>query len=86
MTDSVTDPLGSEIAPLSLSDKFVGILTEPSTVFTNLRDAGPRKSDWFIPLLVFALILAAATVLTMTNATFSDQMRHRPRASVCRSR
>lgn len=75
MTDSVTEPMGSETAPLSLSDKFVGILTEPSTVFANLRDAGPRKSDWFVPLLVFALILSAATVLTMSNPTFSDQMR-----------
>lgn len=78
MIDSMNDPTMTEIEPvppLSISDKFVGILTEPSTVFANLREAGARKSDWMVPILVFILILSAATALTMTNPTFSDQMR-----------
>lgn len=51
----------AEVEPLSISDKFIGILSGPTEVFDNVRAAGSRTSDWLVPVAIVAVILALAT-------------------------
>ncbi|MBR9979232.1 MAG: YIP1 family protein [Bacteroidetes bacterium] len=51
----------------SISDKLVGILTEPSLTFENVRAAGPRASDWIVPVILTAAILAIGMFLRFSN-------------------
>lgn len=63
------------VEPLSITDKFVGIFSEPSATYQNVRDAGARTSDWLVPLLVFVVILIAGTILRFSNPEFLEQIR-----------
>jgi hypothetical protein len=63
------------VEPLSLTDKFVGIFTEPTATYQNIREAGPQTSDWLVPVLAFIVILAAGTVLRFANPEFIQQVK-----------
>ena len=63
------------VAPLSVTDKFIGIITEPAAVFDNIKQAGHRTSDWIIPLLVMTIIVAIGTYIKMSSPTMIEQMR-----------
>lgn len=41
---------------LSFTDKVTGIFTEPSKVFEYIKISSPKTTDWFIPVLLLALI------------------------------
>jgi hypothetical protein len=64
-------------APLSVSDKFIGVLSEPSPTFENIRRAGPRTSDWMVPLMVLTVIVMVGTFLKFSNETFKADMRQK---------
>jgi hypothetical protein len=55
------------VEPLSFSDKFIGILTEPSATFANVRAVGPRTSDWLLPVLILMIVIAGATLARFSN-------------------
>lgn len=55
------------VEPLSISDKLVGILTEPSLTYENVRATGPRASDWVVPVMLTAAILAIGMFLRFSN-------------------
>jgi hypothetical protein len=82
--ENITDPIpvveeAQPLAPLSVTDKFVGILTEPSAVFTNLRLAGSRSSDWIVPLVVLVIIAMAAAWIKLANPQIFDQIKTQQR-------
>lgn len=62
------------VEPLSISDKFIGILTEPSATYENVRAAGARTSDWLIPIAISAVILAVGMFLRFSNPEFVTMM------------
>lgn len=70
-----TEPAPEPVAPLSITDKFVGILTEPEATYTNLKTAGHKVSDWLIPTLIFTIVIAIGTYFRMTNPEFVERMR-----------
>lgn len=61
--------------PLSVTDKFIGILTEPVPTYENVRATGFRKSDWLLPLMLVAIIAAVTTLLRFTNPEFAAQIK-----------
>jgi hypothetical protein len=63
------------VEPLSVTDKFIGVLTEPAPTFENVAKAGPRTSDWLIPLIALIIIILAGTMLKFSNQAFLDDMR-----------
>ena len=65
------------VAPLSVTDKFIGILTEPASTFENLRQAGMRASDWLVPVLILTIVIAAATYIQMTDPAMKEQLRQK---------
>ncbi|MBE0642843.1 MAG: YIP1 family protein [Bacteroidetes bacterium] len=62
------------VEPLSITDKFIGILTEPSPTYENVRAAGARTSDWLVPVLITALILGVGMFLRFGNPTFMNTL------------
>ncbi|NOY06907.1 MAG: YIP1 family protein [Chlorobi bacterium] len=65
---------GPTVEPMSISDQFVGVLSEPGAMFENIRQAGPRTSDWLVPLGVMILVLVVVRLVQMNNPDFSDQL------------
>lgn len=61
--------------PLSLTDKFIGVLTEPAPTFENVRAAGPRVSDWLVPVLLLMIVIAAGTLARFSNPEFAAQIQ-----------
>ena len=76
--DNLTSELSTEsaviIEPLSLTDKFIGVLTEPTATFDHIRAAGTRTSDWLVPVLIVAAILGIATMVRFSNPETAAQM------------
>ena len=70
------------VEPLSISDKFVGILTDPSETYANVRAAGPRTSDWLLPVGVTALILIVGMFLRFSNPEFMAQITEKQAQSI----
>lgn len=63
------------VEPLSITDKFIGILTEPAPTYENVRAAGARTTDWLIPVLVTAAILAVSMFIRFSNPEFVTKMQ-----------
>lgn len=70
MNHGMTSVPPPPVEPLSISDKFVGILTEPAATYANVRAAGPRTSDWLLPVGITALILIVGMFLRFSNPEF----------------
>jgi hypothetical protein len=62
------------IEPLSITDKFIGVLTEPAPTFENVKAAGSRVSDWLLPVIVVSLILGIGMFIRFSNPTFVAQI------------
>lgn len=65
----------SAVQPLSISDKFIGVITEPENTYENVRRVGPVKSDWIVPLLVLTLVIAIMTFVRMSNPALKEKIR-----------
>lgn len=63
-----------EVESLSMTDKLIGILTEPSATYENLHLAGPKTSNWMIPLLLAMAIFAIGMVLRFQNPDMLHQI------------
>ena len=59
------------VESLGVTDQFIGILSEPSETFENVRQAGPRTKDWLVPMIILVVIIMAGTVLKFSNPTFN---------------
>ncbi len=66
---------GEKTEPLSITDKFVGIFSEPGAVFDDLKRNGPRASDVIVPLLALVIIAAAGTLIKFSNPEFLADVR-----------
>jgi hypothetical protein len=62
---------------LGVSDQFIGILSEPSATFENVRLAGPRKKDWLVPLVALVVIVLASTMIKFTNESFKAEIKQK---------
>jgi hypothetical protein len=63
------------VESLGVSDQFIGILSEPSATFENIRLAGPRTKDWLAPLIIFIVISLAGVVLKFSNESFKAEIK-----------
>lgn len=70
------------VEALSITDKFVGILTEPSPTYENVRAAGPRTTDWLVPVALTALVLIVGMFLRFSNPEFMAQIQEQQTKSL----
>lgn len=56
-----------EIEELSHTDKIVGMISEPSTLFSKLVFFPTKAADWILPLLALIIVAIVSTFIYMSN-------------------
>lgn len=59
---------------MSISDKFIGILSSPGEVFQTIVGTEPKSSNWGIPLALTILVGIIFTLVVFTQPAIQDQM------------
>lgn len=59
---------------LSLTDKFVGILTSPGEVFQSIATSEPKGSNWSIPFILAIIMSLIFTFVVFKQPAIQDQM------------
>jgi len=62
------------IEPLSATDKFVGIISEPSATYEHISAVGARVSDWVLPVIIMSLVLGLALYVRFSNPDLAAEM------------
>jgi len=52
---------------LSVSDKLIGVFTEPAKTFEQISKTQIKVVDWLIPVFVFIVAVALSTIIMQTN-------------------
>lgn len=65
----------NEMEELSHTDKIVGVISEPSNLFSKLSFFPVRTTDWILPLLAMIIVSIAATIIYMSNPEIKLQMQ-----------
>lgn len=72
-----TTPEGTLVEPMSISDKFIGILSEPTATYRNIHEAGGKASDWIVPLIALIIIVLAGNLIRFSDPAFLDSIRQK---------
>lgn len=65
----------NEMEELSHTDKIVGVISEPSTLFSKLAFAKVKVIDWLLPILALMIIAIATTFIYMSNPEIKLEMQ-----------
>ena len=73
------DPIEEQIEEeeLGITDKMVGVLTEPSTFFKKIANLPLKSSDWLIPLIIAIVITMISSAIMMTNPAIKADMQEK---------
>ena len=58
---------------VSLTDKIVGVFTEPGTLFSNIKLAGAKTTDWLVPIILIMLLSFAVQLVVLQNPVLKQQ-------------
>lgn len=72
MPEEIRSP--QESSEMSLSDKFVGILTSPAEVFQSIVSTEPKTSNWMIPLIIAIVFAVGFTLVVFAQPAIQDEM------------
>lgn len=56
-----------EIEELGISDKMVGVLSEPSSLFEKLSNLPIKTIDWLLPLILVIIVAVLSNFVLMNN-------------------
>jgi len=65
----------NEMEEIAHTDKIVGVISEPSSLFSKLALLKPKATDWLLPLLVMIIVAIAATFIYMSNPEIKLEMQ-----------
>ncbi len=65
----------NEIEELSHTDKIVGVISEPSSLFSKLVHLNTKVTDWLLPLIALIIVAIAATFIYMSNPEIKLEMQ-----------
>ncbi|RPI60422.1 MAG: hypothetical protein EHM44_10455, partial [Ignavibacteriales bacterium] len=65
----------NEIEELSHTDKIVGVISEPSNLFSKLVFLNTKATDWLLPLLLLIIVAIASTFIYMSNPEIKMEMQ-----------
>lgn len=57
----------------ALSDKFIGVFTEPNKLFTDLSTQKPKTTDWLIPLSCIVVVVLLMQLIIFVRPSLKDQ-------------
>jgi hypothetical protein len=64
-----------EMEELSHTDKIVGVISEPSNLFSKLAFIKTKVTDWLLPLLAMIVVAIIATFIYMSNPEIKLEMQ-----------
>lgn len=67
---------------LSFMDKAAGVFYEPSRVFESLKTSGVKFADWFVPVLLLALLTSIATYVRLSSPDLRFQVLQQQEAAI----
>jgi hypothetical protein len=65
----------NEMAELSHTDKIVGVISEPSNLFSKLAFLPTKATDWMFPLILLIIVAIASTFILMSNPEIKLEMQ-----------
>lgn len=65
----------NEMEELSHTDKIVGVISEPSNLFTKLAYLPTKVTDWILPLLSLIIVAIASIFILMSNPEIKLEMQ-----------
>jgi len=65
----------NEMEELSHTDKIVGVISEPSNLFSKLAFLNTKVTDWLLPLLAMIIVAIVATFIYMSNPEIKLEMQ-----------
>ncbi len=72
----------NEMEELSHTDKIVGVISEPSNLFSKLSFQKPKATDWLLPLLAMMIVSIIATFIYMSNPEIKLEMQQQQRKAM----
>ncbi len=70
-----SDQPTNEMEELSHTDKIVGVISEPSNLFSKLAFLNTKVTDWLLPLIALIIVAIAATFIYMSNPEIKLEMQ-----------
>ncbi len=64
-----------EVEALTHTDKIVGVISEPSNLFSKLVFLPTKATDWLFPLLALIVVAIVSTFIYMSNPEIKYQMQ-----------
>lgn len=65
--------LAEEESALTISDKFIGVFTEPKKLFTELSTQKPKTTDWLIPLSCIIVVVLLLQLVIFVRPSLKEQ-------------
>ncbi len=63
----------AEEEEISISDKLIGVFTEPGKLFKDLSNKKPKTTDWLIPLSLIILVVLMMQLVIFVRPSLKDQ-------------
>jgi hypothetical protein len=67
-------PVQEEQSTMSVTDKFVGILSSPAEVYDYVAKGEPQKSNWVIPYVLAIVLSIVFTFFVFSQPPIQDEM------------
>lgn len=64
-----------EVEAITHTDKIVGVISEPSNLFSKLVFLPTKATDWLIPLFALIIVAVISTFIYMSNPEIKYQMQ-----------
>ena len=77
-----TDQPQNEMEEIAHTDKIVGVISEPATLFSKLVNLNTKVSDWLLPLVAMVIIALITTFLYMSNPEIRLEMQQQQRKAM----
>ena len=62
---------------LSHSDKMIGVFSEPTSTFEKTAKFSPKTMDWFLPILLLAVLISIQQILYRSNPDMAYQLKQK---------
>ena len=71
--ENLTTYYEQEQTGISVSDKLVGVFTEPGSLFTKLSFTKPKVTDWAVPLVLLMILAMTVQFAILQNPVLKQQ-------------
>jgi len=75
--EAEAEELVPEVPRMSITDKIIGVYTEPEPVFENVKEAGPRAGDWLLPIGLFMVVMIIMTLIRFSDPAFLSEIANK---------